>query len=649
MHLTRLKRGGLDERDPLYPVTQIRFHFLVNCAFDIEKLPSSAVIRPQLSKEIWEHRAELSAKVTDALTTYRYFDNLFLARAGRLKALSGTTSAIGGALSLIALFSFAVAFTNILPTAGSSVAYSHFFDHGAAWLFAASVVSLILLQAMGQWLSRRSHRWLDTHRSTAKVLDQALAAAIQTLASTLIRLEEERRRSGVFLDRVVSPVLDEVDPDTVVIPETLTVLKSIISSSDSSAVGILAPRGTGKTTLLRWLCVQPGYVGVYLPAPVVTAEAEFIRRIFAASARRVLELAGPRAPSFGGLSPQPPDYFVRQWSEKELSMIERSMTRQRGRSLTGSLKIASAGFAAERGDQTMLAEREHGPSEWADMFRNYLIGHRELGGPALVIAIDELDKIADPSQAAFALDGLKDLFHVRGSHFVVAITDEFLRGSSTLGMSAEQVFDTIIPLRPLQAVDSLVILGLRANFPDAASLFCHAWSGGLPHELLRIARTCVELRHRHDQPLSIPKMVQAIIRQHVCNELDTAVDAMPVNATYADVASLLSLRLQLVTSEVLVHDQLAQVKDVMPVTGQAVGSSRFSPHLAAYIEVASTVSEVFSIPRVPEEWVDSISTGTLVRAANLLADAKAALAAHPAEAVWRIRHARSELQLDPLP
>ena len=96
----------------------------------------------------------------------------------------------------------------------------------------------------------------------------------------------------------------------------------------------------------------------------------------------------------------------------------------------------------------------------------------------------------DQRQMVAAVNVLKDLFRVRGTHFMVAVADDAMRRFATRSMSGrdafESAFDTVIELRSLRAEDSLALLGRRArDFPHSASLFCHAWSGGLPCDLIR--------------------------------------------------------------------------------------------------------------------------------------------------------------------
>ena len=67
--------------------------------------------------------------------------------------------------------------------------------------------------------------------------------------------------------------------------------------------------------------------------------------------------------------------------------------------------------------------------------------------------------------------------------------------------------------------------------------------------------------------------------------------------------------------------------------------------LGTLLDVASAVSEYFSAPRSAQQWTDDVESGDLYKAADLLAQAKAALAIDPSEASWRLRHTRQTLKL----
>jgi energy-coupling factor transporter ATP-binding protein EcfA2 len=116
----------------------------------------------------------------------------------------------------------------------------------------------------------------------------------------------------------------------------------------------------------------------------------------------------------------------------------------------------------------------------------------------VVVAIDELDKLDSTDSLIRMVNGLKDLFHIEGVHFVVSVSTDALDSFARRGVPARDVFDSsfdlILGVGPLTLDESTALLKSRSTgFPEELSKFCHAWSGGLPRDLLRAARRCVEL------------------------------------------------------------------------------------------------------------------------------------------------------------
>lgn len=63
------------------------------------------------------------------------------------------------------------------------------------------------------------------------------------------------------------------------------------------------------------------------------------------------------------------------------------------------------------------------------------------------------------------------------------------------------------------------------------------------------------------------------------------------------------------------------------------------------LDIAGAISEYYSAPRDSEHWARGIKSGEFLRHADRLAEAKAALAMHPSEAVWKLAQARDRIGL----
>lgn len=144
----------------------------------------------------------------------------------------------------------------------------------------------------------------------------------------------------------------------------------------------------------------------------------------------------------------------------------------------------------------------------------------------MVLCIDELDKLGDPADLVDIVNELKDLFHIEKVHFLVTVSTDALNSFERRGLSGrdafDSAFDTVVHTRRLELDESLDIVRARATgFPPIVAMLCHAWSGGLPRDLLRTARAAVELQRNSRVPLSIDTLFTDV----VLDDLDGAVRA----------------------------------------------------------------------------------------------------------------------------
>ncbi|MFJ5695810.1 P-loop NTPase fold protein [Arthrobacter sp. NPDC093125] len=144
----------------------------------------------------------------------------------------------------------------------------------------------------------------------------------------------------------------------------------------------------------------------------------------------------------------------------------------------------------------------------------------------IIVVIDELDKISLTSDLIDTVNDLKDLFHIEGVHFVVSVSTDALSSFEQRGLftrdAFDSSFDTIISVETLSLDESLQVISKRAEgFPPLVGAFCHAWSGGLPRELLRVARRCVEIQRstKESQP------VELLVRKLVAEDIKSLVEA----------------------------------------------------------------------------------------------------------------------------
>jgi hypothetical protein len=384
---------------------------------------------------------------------------------------------------------------------------------------------------------------------------------------------------------------------------------------------------------------------VFLAAPASPGDGEFVKVIYATTVRKVLASRNVSAGARLG------------WRERlgivpdnEVALAQAALERITGatsRSRNNALGLSRFGISASFGGQRTWTERDLSHADWVAEFRDYLERHRLRGGAPILIAIDELDKITDAEQAVGIINGLKDLFHIEGVHFVISVSDDALRSFATRGIpvrdSFDSAFDAVVEIPRITAAESCALLRTRVRyFPYTAALFCHAWSGGLPRDLIRAARSCVAVLNSAASPVPIAGLAQSIIRREMIQFVDAAI-RREHDGGNATIEALLTLRRQL-SGQSAPADQLFTAASTSIPQG---GDDQMLASLGPFLGIASAVSGYFSIPRSPQQWADGIKSGESLRAADLLAQARAALAIHPSEAEWRLQHACEKLGLEP--
>jgi hypothetical protein len=117
----------------------------------------------------------------------------------------------------------------------------------------------------------------------------------------------------------------------------------------------------------------------------------------------------------------------------------------------------------------------------------------------MVIGIDELDKIVDSESAERFINEIKAVFGVPGCLYLVSMSEdallEFEKKSLGFRSAFDSAFDDMIRVDTFSLEDTREMLLRRiAGIGDPFILLCYIFSGGLPRDVLRIARTLVEAR-----------------------------------------------------------------------------------------------------------------------------------------------------------
>ncbi|UVS78422.1 hypothetical protein [Actinokineospora sp. UTMC 2448] len=146
---------------------------------------------------------------------------------------------------------------------------------------------------------------------------------------------------------------------------------------------------------------------------------------------------------------------------------------------------------------------------------------------AIVIAIDELDKIADPDEAHSFLNDIKGIFGVRHCVYLVSVSEDALTAFERRGMPARDAFDSaftsMIRVDPFTLGESQRWLAYRAiGIPKPFIWLCHCLSGGLPRDLARVAIAVHDLGETHR---SLGEFAQAVVSADITDKCHAYVHA----------------------------------------------------------------------------------------------------------------------------
>lgn len=287
---------------------------------------------------------------------------------------------------------------------------------------------------------------------------------------------------------------------------------------------------------------------------------------------------------------------------------------EEGQKETGSFKLLGGMFTVGGEDNVTRKQREMTHPELVARFREMLTQFsRDRADERFVIFIDELDKLNKLDDLVEAINGIKDLLHLPGVHFVVSVSVDALVRFEERGMAArdafDSAFDTVIRMRPLTLEESQNILASRAaNFPAVLVLCCHAWSGGLARDLLRNARRCVEIHRRSSEVPHVSEIMVRMVTEDMTAHIENALRA-------AENAGHLSQLRRAVRAVADGADPLAELEKLDEASGQVDHVTHAGLALLAYIKHAPADERRWEQP--PDDWkptIEALAAAMAVRA-----------------------------------
>ena len=303
----------------------------------------------------------------------------------------------------------------------------------------------------------------------------------------------------------------------------------------------------------------------------------------------------------------------------------------------------------------------------------------------VIIAVDELDKVASDVAAAQFLNDLKGIFGVPGCLYLVSVSEEALSNFELRGLpfrdAFDSAFDEVLHLRPLTYSESRRLLQRRVVGLSAAYLcLCQCLAGGLPRDLVRVAR---DLVGTGTVSRDMCDVVAALVQIDLQSRTDGAVIALRRTSTQLAIEPMVlwineisnclagwrmanhggrdASASQLRASELLelCGAYPAGVYAIVPasatasgVEGPAATASRLGLTLAGFLYYLATLIELFRDDRTKDEFkeLDESATGAAtIRQVEYLTRARQAFAVSPLIAWQRISDFRASWGMNLLP
>jgi len=516
------------------------------------------------------------------------------------------------------------------------------------------VVDLILVQVIISWVANREKgAYLDAANAAEKVYADVLRKSL---------LGEARE----WVNKVIKPPendqlvisgrtgLAEVYNAQYMIPSEASkqladVLKQL---SGGGTIGLAGPRGAGKTCLIREYSrdqidadQKTGVIAVRADAPVQYQPYDFLLRLLKLLYQGYLKfhdvpydsdrlITASRIPASG----------LRAWwrsverwwrsrrkradqagpvSAKNEQLIREAqdnlqrIAAQWSRTTTLGASVSAPGNIAGATEQVAATatERPWNYTELVDEFRRFLTdaavemhGSGKAGGH-VIVSIDEIDKISDGQQAQRFVNELKAVLGVPHCYYLISVSDDALAAYEMRGLpmrdAFDSAFDEVIHVRYFRLADSGQMLRKRViGMPDAFIRLCHCLSGGLPRDLIRVARHAVIAAERGEDTKGLAAVCQQLVLEDLRRKLDAAAGSWAGRPARKDGRATRkadgTLFYEIQRLVAVQPDDLDTGRELRaglePVLARVAleGGSAPSPELAAYLYYLLTLLDVFT-------------------------------------------------------
>jgi hypothetical protein len=187
---------------------------------------------------------------------------------------------------------------------------------------------------------------------------------------------------------------------------------------------------------------------------------------------------------------------------------------------------ANIGLPGVRGASFSLSKgvsEQYAPWSMPEMvgrIREFLEDISDSGGcynGPLIIGIDEIDRIGSIEQAERFIGEIKSIFGIKNCFFLVSVAEDvgflFSRRSIVGQSTLEHSFDDVVVVETLEFGEAREMLSTRVpGFTDSFVFLALALSGGLPREMIRVARRLIDANHQETKEDFFPRIGDLALR-----------------------------------------------------------------------------------------------------------------------------------------
>jgi hypothetical protein len=325
---------------------------------------------------------------------------------------------------------------------------------------------------------------------------------------------------------------------------------------------------------------------------------------------------------------------------------------------SGALKTP---VGVELGSNTSISfsQTAHSLPELVSEFKSFIgriVAEERYG--RVVIGIDELDKLHPAASPERFLNEIKTIFNIPQCYYLVSVSENALSNFERRGIPVRDVFDSAFD--DILHIDYLTLQGSRnllmrriLNLPGPFLCLCHILSGGLPRDLVRIARSMIALASSDASASNLVTIVAVMLREEAIEKLH----ATSIVAREARLEpELTNLLVQIADLEVANRSSTAlaiawsldqpavERTDAEEIAG-ARKLEQIRKELACYLEFLVLVQAFFGGMTTEETWRGSLTSGIIDALARIRQD----LGLSFGIAEFRIRAVRAMLTKCALP